>query len=188
MVYQLFQVPQSPLTGVRGFLSIDEDNLLASLAQRFNFEGAEVANLGIEYGRSISILAKFAPLARVQGVELSPKPDYAPMMRDAGLDPIVIIGDVLEIGKTWKTPLDLLFIDDDHTVAHLRKEIPLWAQHIRIGGVIAFHDTAAPTNLNPHWLHAEVQQAIEEWLKLDGHNWKELDSADSIRVFERIGK
>ena len=188
MVLQLHQIPTCPFTGVRGWLSIEEDECLIALARRFDTEGAIYVNSGVEYGRSISILTKAAPLAKVYGVELSPKDEYIPQMLTANLHPTVLIGDALLIAKSWRLPLDLCFVDDCHSLNHLRKEIPLWAQHIKLGGVIAFHDTAAPTNLHPHQLHAEVQQALTEWLAVDGHNWKELESADSIRVFERIGK
>lgn len=188
MTLQLFQVPVCPFTGVRGWLSNEEDQKLVELSQRFNIEGAVLLNSGVEYGRSISILAKAAPLAKVFGIEISPKDSYYPQMLAADLHPTIIVGNALEAAKNWALPIDFAFIDDNHELAHLRVEIPLWAKHIKVGGVIAFHDTAAPTNMNPHWLHAEVQQALGEWLEVDGHKWQELPSADSIRAFERIAK
>lgn len=188
MVLLIHQIPQSPFTGVRGWLSLDEDEKLIELSKRFNVEGAVLVNSGVEYGRSISLLAKFAPLATVWGVELSPKVDYYPQMKAAKLNPTIIVGNALEVAKNWALPIDFAFIDDDHSLNHLRIEIPLWTQHIKVGGVIAFHDAAPETNLAPHWLHVEVQQALNEWQEADGDKWIELQSADSIRVFERIAK
>jgi predicted O-methyltransferase YrrM len=49
-----------------------------------------------------------------------------------------ILGDSLEVAKTWKKKIDVLFIDGDHTKA--REDYNAWKKHMKKGGYILFHD------------------------------------------------
>ncbi len=50
-------------------------------------------------------------------------------------------GDSVQAGKAWKEgPLDLVFVDTDHTYATTLSEINAWSPHVRPGGALAFHD------------------------------------------------
>lgn len=48
------------------------------------------------------------------------------------------------------TPIDLLFIDGDHTAAGVRADYEMYGKYVRSGGVIAFHDVVcAPARSIP---------------------------------------
>ena len=152
----------------------------------FNEYHATIVNIGVEYGRSISLFAKAAPFASVYGVELSPRPEYAVNMAAAGLTPTVLIGDSAEIGMQWERAIDLCFIDACHWYNCVVKDIRAWCPHVKVGGVVLFHDAAPHTNPAPHEQHIEVERAINEWQAQDGNKWRELNSVDTIRGFERV--
>ena len=50
-----------------------------------------------------------------------------------------ILGDSITI--PWGEPLDLLWLDGDHTVDHLTKELAYFGRQVKVGGRIALHDT-----------------------------------------------
>ena len=52
---------------------------------------------------------------------------------------IFIQGDSITV--PFGEPLDLLFLDGDHTAEHLRKELDYFARRVKVGGRIALHDT-----------------------------------------------
>jgi len=47
-------------------------------------------------------------------------------------------------GRGWNLPIGLLFIDGDHRLNYVRKDIELWAKHVIGGGKILFHDKPFP--------------------------------------------
>lgn len=49
--------------------------------------------------------------------------------------------------------LDAVFVDDDHTEAHLRRELPAWWRKLKPGGWFAGHDYDWPS----------VQEAVNRW-------------------------
>lgn len=45
-----------------------------------------------------------------------------------------------DVGRTWAGPADLVFVDGDHSPAGVRGDWDAWREHVRPGGVMAFHD------------------------------------------------
>lgn len=46
-----------------------------------------------------------------------------------------------DVGSTWEgPPVDLVFVDGDHSPAACREDWELWHPHVRQGGAVAFHD------------------------------------------------
>jgi predicted O-methyltransferase YrrM len=46
-----------------------------------------------------------------------------------------------EVGRTWAgPPVDLVFIDGDHSPEACREDWDVWHPHVRAGGTVAFHD------------------------------------------------
>ena len=45
-----------------------------------------------------------------------------------------------EAAREWSEPLDLVFIDGDHSEAACRLDWRLWSRFVEPGGVVAFHD------------------------------------------------
>ena len=48
-----------------------------------------------------------------------------------------------DVGPRWTLPIDLLFIDGDHTEEGVRRDWDLFSVHVRTGGHVAFHDARA---------------------------------------------
>jgi len=51
-------------------------------------------------------------------------------------------GTSVEIAAGWSRPLDLLFIDGDHSYEGCRTDMQAWLDFVRPGGWIAFHDSS----------------------------------------------
>jgi predicted O-methyltransferase YrrM len=45
-----------------------------------------------------------------------------------------------ELGLRWTTPVDLVFVDGDHSPEGVLEDWRAWHPHVRSGGVMAFHD------------------------------------------------
>lgn len=46
-----------------------------------------------------------------------------------------------DVGRSWSgPPVDLVFIDGDHSPQACREDWELWNRHVRPGGAVAFHD------------------------------------------------
>jgi MMP 1-O-methyltransferase len=56
-----------------------------------------------------------------------------------------------DVGRRWRSPVDLVFVDGDHSPAAVREDWEAWHRHVRPGGAVAFHDargrSAGPTSL-----------------------------------------
>jgi predicted O-methyltransferase YrrM len=46
----------------------------------------------------------------------------------------------VDAAKNWKIPIDLLFIDGDHSYEGVKTDYLTWSPFVHKGGVIAFHD------------------------------------------------
>ena len=72
-------------------------------------------------------------------------------------------------------PIDLLFLDGDHTAAGVEADVLMYAPLVRDGGVIAFHDVtcspdrAARENLGVTEVFASVPPP--RWIFSVGHEW-----------------
>lgn len=53
---------------------------------------------------------------------------------------IPIIGRAETIGRVWKTPLSLIFIDGSHAYESVLNDYNIWAKNLISGGYLLFHD------------------------------------------------
>lgn len=184
--------PRSAITGCPGWETDAEQAHLFALARAVPAKGVYVETGG-EFGMSVSLVCKAAdPSVRIVSVDLFPA-DLLAMHRDnlkeagyAGRSEQVV-GDSASVGKAWDGgPIDLLFIDDDHSYAGCAASIRAWVRHVKKGGIVVFHDCACETNKVPHRLHFEVTRAVSEWFTGTGGKWKALTPVDSMLTFERV--
>ncbi|MGH7901319.1 MAG: class I SAM-dependent methyltransferase [Thermodesulfobacteriota bacterium] len=91
----------------------------------------------------------------------------------------MIIGNSVEIANNWKKPVELLWIDGDHSYEEVLSDIENWEKFVIAGGMIAFHDYRNGTG---------VSQAIHDSLLSKPHVWRVLSDRKygSIFVLERI--
>jgi predicted O-methyltransferase YrrM len=74
-----------------------------------------------------------------------------------------------EAAKGWSRPIDLLFIDGDHSYEGVKNDWNLFHPFVRPGGVVLFHDTAWQLE-NPGTMRADmgVPRFVDE-LRLAGY-------------------
>lgn len=185
----LGSAPASPLTSVPGWMTDEEENMLARYASMLK-PGAVIVNIGVEYGRSVSVLAKIAETAEVYGVELNPIPDCDANLNEANLTnrPTIFVGDSKVVGREWnRGEIDLLFIDGAHEFENVKGDIEAWIPHVKHGGYVLFHDVAQASNKMPHYLHFEVTRAISEWTQAQS-DFEAVGAVDTMAVFHRAAK
>lgn len=72
-------------------------------------------------------------------------------LKDFGFNNYELIqGFSYDIVKTWKMPIDLLWIDGNHDYEAVKQDYEQWASFIKIGGKIVFHDSNKKDN-KPGW-------------------------------------
>jgi predicted O-methyltransferase YrrM len=70
--------------------------------------------------------------------------------------PIQMLGDSKSIGATWAyEPVDLVYIDGDHSYEGCLGDILNWRDHLKVGGLIAIHDYG-----RDEW--PEVKRVVDE--------------------------
>ena len=97
------------------------------------------------------------------------KDDIAPSQGYAMVDALWDCrkSDSVQAGLEWREgPVDLLFVDTAHTYQHTKMEIAVWSKWIRVGGIMAFHDT----DLTDPGLDG-VKPAIVDFLASHGDQW-----------------
>lgn len=188
--------PLSKITGVPGWESEDEQECLVELASQVPYGGL-IVEIGSEYGMSASLFIHGSDKSvRLLCIDIMEDwTEFRTNLTNAGLydeSRLHILranSHTVEWARTLERdmPIDLLFIDGDHSYAGCAADIANFCPHVKVGGVVAFHDTAAITNNHPHPLHHEVSKAISEWQESDdGPKFKFAKSVDSISIFERI--
>lgn len=106
-----------------------------------------------------------------------------------------IKGDSVQVGRGWPFgPVDMVFVDGDHSYEGCRGDIEAWLPHIKPGGLLAIHDynkqmlPADPQGPHPKpW--PGVNQAVNELMAEGQHRLHELtDSLISFVVAPQQGQ
>jgi len=61
----------------------------------------------------------------------------------------IIRGESKDASQKWCRPIDLLFIDGDHTLEGVRQDFEQFSPWLRANGLVVFHDTAWPYAADP---------------------------------------
>jgi predicted O-methyltransferase YrrM len=69
-------------------------------------------------------------------------PRFRRTVFDAGLEGAVValVGDSPTVGRHWRTPLSLLFIDGGHGPEPAHRDFEMWTPFVEPGGLLAIHD------------------------------------------------
>ena len=147
------------LSGIRGWLSVDEATVLHELAATVPCHDA-IVELGSYYGRSaISIASAVAPSHQAgvhlvdphEGLEGYGASDSLGGLR-TNLAKLGLLDRVqihrarsTAIAAEWNGPqVGLLFIDAQHDVASVRADLESWTPMLAPGAIVAFHDANQP--------------------------------------------
>lgn len=93
--------------------------------------------IGVKHGRSLAFARHNAPKAKIYGVDVEDVLDHE-YFKDIDVNFIHQHAD--EAAKKWKKPIDILFIDGDHSVEQVNHDIENWQQFVKKGGYLFFHD------------------------------------------------
>ena len=102
-------------------------------------------------------------------------------------------GDSKEVGQSWLTrewtsptpdrryPLDLVFVDGDHSYAGCSGDILAWSPLLKSGGIIAFHDYDASRGGELIW--SEVDRAVQEGCLAHPNRYVQIGYVDTLVAF-----
>jgi predicted O-methyltransferase YrrM len=150
---RLAVTPPSGLDTLPGYLAPEEGLCLHWLALQVP-PGCTAVEIGSFKGKSSAYIASgLAPSARLACVDVwenrampyDPPEDVLPeFQRNTTLyrDKIdTYRGLSADVARNWKSRIDLLFIDGDHSYEGCLGDIDAWLPHVRPGGWVAFHDS-----------------------------------------------
>lgn len=177
------QPPTCHLHGIPAWITEDESALLAAAASGVR-SGGLIVEVGSLYGASTAVLAAAQPDALVVAIDpflWSPLSGVAASaerlidnVRAAGCRNVVVIpSDSHEQGRHWCAPIDLLFVDGDHSYEGCRADL---ANFGPFAAVVCCHDIG-----NLHW-HG-VERAVREFCAAEG--FAVAEQADYLAVLRR---
>lgn len=146
-----------------GMISVGEVKAIKSI-KKFLPDDPVIVNIGAGLGTSALALLEMSPDAWLTTIDIKEKALHREgvSLKRAGVDLtryVTVRCDSIRMGREWRKPIDVLFVDGKHTYEYVSKEIRVWAPHVKEGGFIFFHDFGKG---NPAW--EQVRQAVREWL------------------------
>jgi predicted O-methyltransferase YrrM len=99
----------------------------------------------------------------------------------AGLDEFVVavVGKSSVVARSWRTPLQLLFIDGGHTDVAAQQDFDGWARWVAVGGALVIHDVFPDPNDGGQAPYRVYRRA------LDTGAFREVSAMGSMRILER---
>jgi predicted O-methyltransferase YrrM len=82
--------------------------------------------------------------------------------------------------REFASALDLVFVDGSHYAPDLRVDI-CYANLLRVGGIIAFHDYTRRE-------YPEVARTVDQWSAYSGAAFATVDAPGSLRAFRKVSE
>lgn len=103
-----------------------------------------VVELGVRGGNSTTALlaAVNDSGGHLYSVDLLPSRDRATTYLDTEPNWTFILGDDMDIVKSWNKPIDHLFIDTTHRFEHTLSELREWGKWVKPEGIVTLHDVS----------------------------------------------
>jgi len=110
-------------------------------------------------------------------------PRFRRTVHDAGLEGhvVALVGDSPTVGRHWRTPLSLLFIDGGHGSGPAHRDYEIWTPWVEPGGLLAIHDVfpdPADGGRPPYEIYCRA---------LRSGRFVEASATGSLRVLRRTG-
>lgn len=179
---------QRAVTGIRGWLSIDEAVLLSALSSSVP-HGRDIIEIGSFFGRSTIALATgvhgdgktrihaIDPHLGLAGIHRgSTLRGFRRNLRSRGVEERVSIhlAKSVDCAREWRgREVGLLFIDADHSFHSVKEDFESWIPHMTDTGYVAFHDV---NQVGPNRLVRTL---------LRSRHMRPLGLRDSIFVFQQ---
>jgi MMP 1-O-methyltransferase len=93
---------------------------------------------------------------------------------------VAVVGKSALVARTWRTPLQFLFIDGGHTDEAAQKDFDGWAKWVAIGGALVIHDVFPDPNDGGQAPYRIYRRA------LDTGAFREVAVTGSMRLLERV--
>lgn len=169
---------------VRPLTEINERECVARLAAEVP-PGGSIVEIGPLYGGMTAVLGLASPDADIVSIDdfgWHPADDVPTSkklllanMKLVGVKNVKVKeGDSRKIGKTWKSPIDLLWIDGGHSFDYVYQDICNFGVH---ANVIALHDWD-----NPAW--PDIRQAVEKFIA-DHVEWSIAEIVGMVVVLRK---
>lgn len=163
------------LVSVAGPTDPDEVLALAEAAGSVPKDGV-IVDIGLHEGRTAIALALGSdPSVAVYGIDIERFPKYLSNVEKFELQDRLfrIIKKSHLCAKTWTLPINMIFIDGDHSYEAVRKDIKGWMPHVVKGGVVAFHD----------YVQRDVKDAVD---KFEGKLYTHTHTVSSVYFAKRL--
>jgi predicted O-methyltransferase YrrM len=97
----------------------------------------------------------------------------------------VIRGTSEQAAANWKEPIDLLFIDGDHSYAGVKKDWEIFKEFVKPFGLVVFHDTIWDLRPNPKWHRPDmgVPRFVDE-LRAQGYQVVTIDQDFGVSLVQ----
>ena len=93
---------------------------------------------------------------------------------------VAVVGKSAVVAQTWRTPLQLLFIDGGHSEAAAQQDYDGWAKWVSVGGTLIIHDVFPdPRDGCRPPSHISCRA-------VDSGEFSEVSSTGSLRILERV--
>lgn len=83
-----------------------------------------------------------------------------------------------DLDPVYTKDIDFLFIDTSHTYEHTKLELDKWGERVRVGGIIAMHDTSI------HW--PECRKAMMEYIEANGYPAVHFPNQNGFSIIYKI--
>lgn len=188
-----------PFASIDGWLTVDEAIALYELSRSLPDEAPLAVEIGSWQGKSSVCLArglagKRRPrLCCIDPFDASGDGESAPTygqragavggglrrafeqnLQAVGVQDMVDVRQGLshEHAAQWREPIDLLFLDGDHSYDAVRRDFADWAPKIRPGGYLVMHDVV-------HEVHEGPRRVVDELVRTDP-SWVDGRCVDSM--------
>lgn len=124
---------------IDGWLTPIEGIVLTHLAEQCR--SGCIVNIGCAFGRSVQYLCERATVP-VYAIDLLLTPDLMIFKNEVTRKPILIEGDSRnrEVVGMVSEPIELLFIDGDHSIDGATDDFLNWIPKVQSGGYVVIHD------------------------------------------------
>lgn len=213
MEYYKSEEIRNIIKDTHALITDEEGMLLFSLPSHIPMHGA-IVEIGSYKGGSTVLLAKGSKMVGRKGNVYAIDPhdwerafwldeEFVPTdtfrifsenTKKAGVDDLVItiLKTSYEAVRDWKQPISLLWIDGNHDYIYVKMDFLLWEKYLIKGGVIAFHDSRASTNIvsargvplviKPN---AGPLRVVKKYI-LQSPRFNKISIIDSITIAEKV--